>query len=382
MKNVLKLIVLFFALNVVAQRTDKSIQALYGATFQNATEVTTATKIPVFDTNLKLNTWINPSVFTNGFVQLQGTGTLNYLPKFAGSIAIGLSQVYDNGTNVGIGTTTPSARLEVSGRISQVGTGESVFIGEGAGENDDLTGNRNVFVGFQAGQANSTGLGNVAQGYRSLWSNTTGAGNIAQGYNALPANTIGNNNVAIGLISMQANVSGNENVAIGAGSLAQNTTGGLNVGIGINSITSNTTGANNLAIGSYSLASNTTGSLNTVIGSSALSDNTIGYHNTILGYDTGGGITTGNSNTIIGANVTGLAATLCNNIIIADGEGLQRIRVLNNGNVGIGTTTPSERLEVIGNIEASNGFILTDTQNTNRYKITIVNGVLTTTLIP
>ena len=56
--------------------------------------------------------------------------------------------------------------------------------------------------------------------------------------------------------------------------------------------------------------------------------------------------------------------------------------IKSSGNVGIGTTTPSERLEVIGNIEASNGFILTDTQNTNRYKITIVNGVLTTTLIP
>ena len=66
MKNLLKLIVLLFALNATAQRTDKSIQALYGATFQNATEVTTATKIPVFDTNLKLNTWISPTAFSSG----------------------------------------------------------------------------------------------------------------------------------------------------------------------------------------------------------------------------------------------------------------------------------------------------------------------------
>ena len=52
------------------------------------------------------------------------------------------------------------------------------------------------------------------------------------------------------------------------------------------------------------------------------------------------------------------------------------------GSVAIGTATPTEKLEVIGNIEASDGLILTDTQNTNRYKLTIVNGVLTTTLIP
>ena len=127
MKNILKLFLLF-ALNAAAQQTDKSIKALYGATFENATEVTTATKIPVFDTNLKWNTWISPTVFTSGFVQLQGTGTLNFLPKFAGSIAIGNSLIYDNGTNVGIGTTTPSVPLEVLDRISQVGTDESVFI--------------------------------------------------------------------------------------------------------------------------------------------------------------------------------------------------------------------------------------------------------------
>jgi hypothetical protein len=44
-----------------------------------------------------------------------GTGTTNYLPKFTGSTTVGNSQVFDNGTNVGIGTTSPSVALEVSG---------------------------------------------------------------------------------------------------------------------------------------------------------------------------------------------------------------------------------------------------------------------------
>lgn len=43
-----------------------------------------------------------------------GTGTTNYLPKFTGTSALGNSLIYDNGTNVGIGTTSPSNLLSVS----------------------------------------------------------------------------------------------------------------------------------------------------------------------------------------------------------------------------------------------------------------------------
>ncbi|MGS2727456.1 tail fiber domain-containing protein [Psychroserpens sp. BH13MA-6] len=43
------------------------------------------------------------------------TGTTNYIPKFTGTTALGNSQIYDSGTNVGIGTTTPSEKLSVNG---------------------------------------------------------------------------------------------------------------------------------------------------------------------------------------------------------------------------------------------------------------------------
>ena len=52
------------------------------------------------------------SVLTN---PITGTGTTNYLPKFTGSTTVGNSQVFDNGTNVGIGTATPSYNLDVNG---------------------------------------------------------------------------------------------------------------------------------------------------------------------------------------------------------------------------------------------------------------------------
>ena len=44
-----------------------------------------------------------------------GSGTTNYLPKFTGGSALGNSQIFDNGTNVGIGTASPSAKLHLSG---------------------------------------------------------------------------------------------------------------------------------------------------------------------------------------------------------------------------------------------------------------------------
>lgn len=43
------------------------------------------------------------------------SGTTNYLAKFTGTSTIGNSLIYDNGTNVGIGTTFPACLLHVKG---------------------------------------------------------------------------------------------------------------------------------------------------------------------------------------------------------------------------------------------------------------------------
>jgi hypothetical protein len=44
-----------------------------------------------------------------------GTGTTNYVPKFTSGSAIGNSQIFDDGTSVGIGTAAPGYKLDVSG---------------------------------------------------------------------------------------------------------------------------------------------------------------------------------------------------------------------------------------------------------------------------
>jgi hypothetical protein len=54
----------------------------------------------------------NWTTFNN---KIAGSGTLNRLAKFTAAGTVGDSQVFDNGTNVGIGTTSPSEKLHISG---------------------------------------------------------------------------------------------------------------------------------------------------------------------------------------------------------------------------------------------------------------------------
>lgn len=54
----------------------------------------------------KQNLLINP---------VTGTGTINYLSKFSGTSTLSNSLLFDNGTNIGIGTTAPGARFHIEG---------------------------------------------------------------------------------------------------------------------------------------------------------------------------------------------------------------------------------------------------------------------------
>jgi hypothetical protein len=50
-----------------------------------------------------------------------GIGVTNYVPKFTALSSIGISQIYDNGTNVGINTSSPSFKLDVNGTLRVTG---------------------------------------------------------------------------------------------------------------------------------------------------------------------------------------------------------------------------------------------------------------------
>ena len=191
--------------------------------------------------------------------------------------------IYTVSDSIGIGTATPIAELDVHGRIAQTGTGNSVFIGEGAGENDDLTDNRNVFVGQFAGKATSTGHKNSAFGYQSFYTNTTGIHNTAIGYKSLHMNTIGDYNIAVGTYALYDNTEGFANTAVGINSLEDNTTGYYNTASGFISLQRNDSGSLNTAYGYASLMSNISGWSNIAIGHASLLNNNTGNHNIAIG---------------------------------------------------------------------------------------------------
>ena len=236
------------------------------------------------------------------------------------------SNLFYNGGNVGIGTNTPGAMLDVSGHIWQTGIGGSVFIGQGAGANDDFSNNKNVFIGTNAGYntttgpfniaigdgalfSNTTGNANIAIGAGTLSSNSTGFGSIAIGRIALRDNTTGHTNIAIGDESLLSNTTGTQNTAIGPGALKNNTNGSFNTASGWLSLVNNTTGKSNTAISLNALRNNSTGDNNTAIGASALIDNTTGTNSVASGFEALSNNTTGNSNTAIGYRALNINST-------------------------------------------------------------------------
>ncbi len=199
---------------------------------------------------------------------------------------------------------TEKVRITTKGQIETYNTGQSIFIGEGAGENDVLSNNKNVFIGYKTGYANTTGNNNTATGYQALYSNTSGYYNTANGYQTLSFNTTGSNNTANGLKSLYSNTTGSNNTANGSSALSFNTTGYSNTANGSGALYSNTSGYYNNANGYAALYYNTTGYFNTANGSQALFYNTTGNNNVALGRNAGLGASNIDFNncTFIGAN--------------------------------------------------------------------------------
>ena len=153
-------------------------------------------------------------------------------------------------------------------RLESKNTGNSVFIGENAGMNDDLTDNRNIAIGYGAMDANTIGGANIAIGYDALGANVLGSLSVAIGRSALKNNTATSGfNTAVGVDVMSNSVSGYFNTALGYGALASGTTGNTNVAIGANAL-HDVTGNDNVALGTQA-GYNATGSRNVFIGNEA-----------------------------------------------------------------------------------------------------------------
>jgi cytoskeletal protein CcmA (bactofilin family) len=268
-----------------------------------------------------------------------------------------------------------------SGTINGVGISsgisnfsQSILISQDAGTGTLSTAGDNTGLGFDVFDDLTSGDFNTALGSSALSKLTTGGENVAIGGNSLDANTTGSNNVAVGTSALGANTTADNNTAVGTNALVANTTGADNTAIGRNALDALTTGTNSVAIGESALSTVTTSSGNTAIGKDALvlatgADNTavgkkagdaVQAHtrntfigdssggsvnssdNTFVGQNSGSAITSGDANTILGrydGNSEGLdIRTSSNHIVLSDGDGVSRMFIDNNGNMGLGLT--------------------------------------------
>ena len=299
----------------------------------------------------------------NVFGMISGTGTSNYIPKFISYKSIGNSIIYESGGNVGIGTTSPAAKLNVVGQVKITGgspaagkvlTSDSsglanwqtltetdptvlasvkdgISWGEvsgipagfadgvddvGAGDNlGNHTATQNILLSgyWLSGDGGNEGVyvandGNVGIGTTSPAAKL----DVNGGINAASVYKIGGNtvlsvagwytNTFVGIEAGAANTTttANGNTFLGYQAGYSNTTGLYNTFSGYRAGYSNTTGSYNIFSGYDTGLSNTTGYQNTIIGFDAGPSNTEGYNNTFLGNYAGISNTTGSNNTFLG----------------------------------------------------------------------------------
>lgn len=352
-----------------------------------------------------------------------------------GTNNIELMRLSYNG-NIGIGTTSPTEKLEVSGKIKTtefqltsgafagavlvsdpggnatwqtpsanawgltgnsgtvdgtnfIGTTDDVPLNfrvnnQKAGRIDHI--NKNLFLGMFAGDFNSNATNNVALGDSAMAHSGGNHNSVAIGNNSIKTCIACYDNVSIGFEALKNGwVDTDYNVAIGSGAMREG--GSYAIGIGFQAMykggTSGSTaighfalynsiwGFDNTAIGYGTMNKNINGSYNSTLGASSLVNNIVGNSNTAIGKETlkntnaskntaigdsaGFANTTGTLNTFIGYQANG-SATITNATAIGANANVTASNSLvlgNNVNVGIGTTAPTEKLDVVGKTKTS-----------------------------
>lgn len=285
-------------------------------------------------------------------------GTLNFVPKFTpDGFKLGVSQIFDDGTNVGIAISSSlTARLHVKGSDSTAsnysfksdsssanifGIRNDGIIEAGVASISSLkighlvgsygTGTENHSFGYRTLTALTSGSRNTTMGAYAGTNITSGNDNSAFGYSALITNTVSSNNSAFGRQSLYNNT-GADNTAMGLDSAYSNTTGASNTGIGRSVLNFNTTGSNNVGVGAYA-GYNNIGSNNVFVGAYAGTNRTADSNKLFVDNQDRGSA----ANDLVRALIYGEFNSTNTSQLFRINAGRVQFQLLQTGNAGLST---------------------------------------------
>ncbi len=323
-------------------------------TAQRTAIASPATGLLVFDTNL------NQFLFYNGAAWTAiptGSGNSSWTVN-------GNDQYSALSGRVGIGVNLPVAKLHVKGgivldssRLSIINTGQSVFIGEDAGKADDFSQKQNVFVGYGSGVKNVDGRLNTFVGALAGANNISGSFNTALGQGTL-FKSKADDNVAIGHGTLLNATLATSNTAIGKGAGYSDSTGSNNVFVGARS-GEQTQGSGNVFLG-YEAGRNQKGNNQLYIANSSTANPLIYGEFDSAKLRINGQLNINNAYTlpsnagsngyVLQTDGAGNAAWVSPSLFLSNTWTVNSNNQYSalTGNVGIGTATPTSKLQVAG----------------------------------
>ncbi|MEY5046810.1 MAG: hypothetical protein RLZZ175_169 [Bacteroidota bacterium] len=174
--------------------------------------------------------WVKVLDASTDYLPLAGgtlTGTLN------GTDAVFSSDISANTLTLGLGNSSVASNTAIGYHALNANT----------------SGYENASLGYQSLVNNTDGVGNTGLGFQSLFHNTSGTYNTAIGDKSLHENTTGGSNISMGYLSLYTNTTGGNNVGLGLNALYSNETGANNVAVGHSAMSTNVIGTNNTTVG-------------------------------------------------------------------------------------------------------------------------------------